>query len=492
MFMLFLGVACAKPIQYETEVRVYKSVNDTQIEVGGDNTPFVTLARGEEADEMLKTYKILTGDRVNIWLDDETGEVYDYYFDRNESGLLGDAMATTNISATVYIIDTCNFTMPVKTPEDLLPLLFNTSQTRQDDNIQDYYKVCSYGKISWHPNNVEIIGPIKVNCSGNVTSGILSYNYDGRNKCGSAEQFAWRVFGDLVAKEIAKKNNTQRGRKVSRILAARNRRILMYLPREVKCGWAGLGSVGCTGPSCQSFIKGDSGYDNSVVFHELGHNLGLSHTGRGLDEYGDQTDVMGDSGNKYVKKPLCFNVASMFRIGLDKAVVNFTSDDFDVTANHKQVTIPATSLSDTNYAYVNLGRLNGTFQKLLPNYFISYRVTQGQYDGGLPSKYNKKVFVHAFNGSATQRDYNRSQFIDFGVPFSSKTNIWTSPFVPLRRDGHGGGLRVTVLTQTDEAVTVDICKMYSEKEMCTMNLDLDCDNVYGRDDPDCTPGVAVI
>ena len=55
-------------------------------------------------------------------------------------------------------------------------------------------------------------------------------------------------------------------------------------PPQVKCGWAGLGSVGCSGKSCSVYIKGGYANDLLVHMHELGHTQGLSHAGRGLDE----------------------------------------------------------------------------------------------------------------------------------------------------------------------------------------------------------------
>lgn len=55
----------------------------------------------------------------------------------------------------------------------------------------------------------------------------------------------------------------------------------------VTCPWAGLAPVGCGAKTCTTYIKGSYATDFGVLFHELGHTAGLSHAGRGFDEYGD-------------------------------------------------------------------------------------------------------------------------------------------------------------------------------------------------------------
>lgn len=39
-------------------------------------------------------------------------------------------------------------------------------------------------------------------CSGTVQSGVLKYNYDSSNSCGAAEQFAWRMAGEDLARSV--------------------------------------------------------------------------------------------------------------------------------------------------------------------------------------------------------------------------------------------------------------------------------------------------
>ena len=76
-------------------------------------------------------------------------------------------------------------------------------------------------------------------------------------------------------------------------LSAFRHRIFL-LPRVPACAWPGLGQQGCFRSSrCSTFINvpGEA-LKFSTVMHELGHNLGLMHSGVGEDEYGDHSCIM--------------------------------------------------------------------------------------------------------------------------------------------------------------------------------------------------------
>lgn len=483
LLLLALIAQCTAKV-YTGNVRIMENDYTRYIEVGDHDIPFATIASGEDADVLISQLGLATGDVIEAEFDEE-GNYYNNTIVKKSH--TQDTLKSSNITAVFFIIETCNWKNPFSHPDNLTKYLFSGLKS-QEDNIQTYYDICGYNKLLWHPDNVAVIGPISVNCTGTIRNGALSYTYDASKKCSAAEQFAWRNSGEKLAEELAKTDP-----KLARILNTVKRRHVALLPKEVKCGWAGLGSVGCSGKSCSTYIKGTAATDMSVYFHELGHNMGLSHAGRGYDEYGDQTDVMGNSANKYIQKILCFNAGNMYRVGLNNAIYggNLTSEHFSVISNHKQFTIPATSYSDNNYVSVDLGRYNMSFYAPYPKYFISYRSKHyiyGGYDAALQGKYHKKVYIHAFNGTYNDRDYNRTLLVDYGSPFGSSNNdTWTGPFVPMNTAGIGGGLRVRVLSQNDRETVVDVCKMFSQKEVCSMVLDLDCDNRYGMDDPDCVP-----
>ena len=76
-----------------------------------------------------------------------------------------------------------------------------------------------------------------------------------------------------------------------------------YFPASIACSWAGLANVGCTSTACSSWY--DSSHVNwpTLLPHEIGHNLGLSHAGVDWDdngsydtnqEYADYSSFMGN------------------------------------------------------------------------------------------------------------------------------------------------------------------------------------------------------
>ena len=193
----------------------------------------------------------------------------------------------------------------------------------------------------------------------------------------------------------------------------------------MKCGWAGLGSVGCGGSTCIVYIKGAYAKSLTVNMHELGHTQGLSHAGRGYDEvsvclpgfsaiglgdicfllstmiiftvclqYGDTSDVMGTASSEGY---LCMNVGNQHRVGWNQPIAtlypNTTSNSGNAGAG--RWIIPAASLTDTNNVYL-VYNVNGV---KFGNYFVSFRTRGTKYDNIMPSgnmnKASRGTFVRA-------------------------------------------------------------------------------------------------
>ncbi|GIM12413.1 hypothetical protein Vretimale_15747 [Volvox reticuliferus] len=283
------------------------------------------------------------------------------------------------------------------------------------------------------------------------------------------------------------------------------RRVLVVLPAQAKCGFAGLADVACASATCRSFIKGTYAADVNVLFHELQHNIGLSHAHRGFEEYGDPSDPMGMS-MRNSQAVRCHNAPYNWRIGWATTVPsgNLTAGNFTIASNRIRLTIPGSGLTDANMVIANLGRATHepTSRSIpYPRYFLSYRVrnnTQGGYDRGLPDSYNQKVLIHTYDGTFNERDFNRSDIVDAGPRFLQRDpafpagNVWTGPFTPFNSTtGLGGGLRVKVVSVGPSSAVVELCRMYSQTEgkpgsaECDSNLDRDCDGLVAAVDPDC-------
>ncbi|KAG2427311.1 hypothetical protein HXX76_012506 [Chlamydomonas incerta] len=414
------------------------------------------------------------------------------------------------LRATIYLLDFCNWTNPYRSPEAFKKYV-SSGNGSIENNLMNYYRTCSYGKSSFDWGNVTVIGPVQLPCKGNVSSGFLKYTFDASTKCGAAEQLSWVRGSEAYGQQLAATNDA-----VKSILTwTQRRRIMLILPAQAKCGWAGLADVACTSPTCRSYIKGGYASNDNIMYHELQHNYGLSHAGKGMNEYGDPTDPLGDY-NAVGTHLQCHNAPNNYRIGWAKPVNeipgkggdgwwgNLTAGNFTAASNHLRFTIPASATSDENMVVVNLAAASAdpTAARIAyPKYFLSYRVrnaTAGAFDSGITSGYSNRLIIHAFNGSQSERDYNRSLLIDAGPKFSkpdpafANGTVWAAPFVPYNAaTGLGGGLRIRVLRTGPAAVEVDVCRMYDTREgapgseACYAGQDRDCDGLYGLDDPDC-------
>ncbi|GIL41982.1 hypothetical protein Vafri_48 [Volvox africanus] len=367
------------------------------------------------------------------------------------------------VKSIIYIIRTCGWNESTSVAQ-LQNLYFEGAHS-----ISGYHANCSYGKVAYDPLNNPIFGIVDVPCNGTVSNGILTYAFDASKNCGSAEQFAWRTYAENAAREAGYgpfMNNATR------------RRIIHILPKEVKCPWAGLGSVGCGGTTCTVYIKGAYALSLTVNMHELGHTQGLSHAGRGYDEYGDYSDVMGTAASEGY---LCMNVGNQYRVGWNKLLANLST----VTTNNPGNTgvdgrwvIPATNLTDTNALFLNYSSSTVRF----PNMFISFRTRGLLYDDVMPTNLMDQVFVHQFNGTATERDYNRTLLVATLVT----NGVYTSPFVDTYPNtSAGGGVKIRVVSITPGvSATVQLCHFTQLKETnCKDGIDNDCDGIIDN----CAP-----
>ncbi|KAG2495774.1 hypothetical protein HYH03_006019 [Edaphochlamys debaryana] len=400
------------------------------------DAPWRLIAEDEDAQSR---YKVLTGDFVNVTfratantstnstrrlgrrLMSDEPPLLDFELDSID--ILNPSAAkeiytneTIRVRSTIYIIETCGWKASATVAQ--LRKLFWKNESSGAPNIEDYHSMCSYGKVVANGSETYIMGPVEVPCWGNVSSGVIRYAYNGSRACGAAEQFAWRTAGENMARSLglgAWMNATTR------------RRIVTVLPREVTCGWAGLGSVGCGGRFCTTYIKGGYGLTLTIQMHELGHTQGLSHAGRGLDEYGDRGDVLGSTGG--ADGYLCVNPGNQLRIGWNSPIGYLravTVNDAPTNTGQRGIwRLPNMAFTDVNHVYINMSALGLPYA----NHFASFRARTPTYDAILSNDYNNRVHIHQFNGTTNDRDYNRtllmallgpgqwymSRFVDYGV-----------------------------------------------------------------------------
>lgn len=498
------------------------------------NITHMTIASGGDADDLRATYGIMTGDIAQIEIDIlaplannnhhhrilQSGDINIKSLRFTKRGEQKEIYTGTAIDlrTIVYIMDfsSCNpsWKAPV-TPEALTNVLFQNKVVL--NNLETYYRTCSYNKSTSLLENTFVVGPVKVPCQGfeappprpprpprppprypGYTFKSLSRRnetvddwWDFSKFCTASEQQAWERAAFNFAVEYARNNSIT---KLDNLLKWRNRlRNLYILPQGLKCGWSGYADVTCTSASCSAYVK-TSGIPNvHLMMHELMHNYGLEHAGRGTIEYGDQTDVMGDFNRVSSNSLLCHNAPNLYRIGWATTIPdgNLTTLNFTIGSNKLQsLYIPTMSQSDKNMILVNLGT---DLVQSIPysKYYISYRVrntTLGAFDSGLPSQLSKQIHIHSYNGTQSERVFG---FKPNFITSISQGKSWKSPvFVNPSSNmyGLGGALRIDVRSTTNDGVVIDLCRLTSLSEsgdMCYDGIDNDCNGLIDSEEPNC-------
>ena len=313
----------------------------------------------------------------------------------------------------VYIMDICD-TGRLVPSVDAFKRLWEKGPNSAPNNIQNMYETCSNGRVLWNQSDNVVLGPVKVPCNGSYTRGRLNFTWDFRKSCGSSEQSAWMSAAEEYGRDVATRDIN-----VARLMSiTTGRRVVLILPPSSKCGWAGLAAVGCSSKTCNAYIKSPT---LDVLFHELQHNNQLSHASRGVDEYGDSSDTMGQTDAR--NGGVCHNAANLWRIGWADPITTLTSTDL---ANRPTITytLPAIGTTTRNFVRLNAGwetvetGVEGIVyyntRSIQPTLYFSYRVknnTRGGFDNGLDRGFHQKVFVHAYNGTQSDRDYNQTKLI---------------------------------------------------------------------------------
>ncbi|KAG2497125.1 hypothetical protein HYH03_004716 [Edaphochlamys debaryana] len=127
----------------------------------------------------------------------------------------------------------------------------------------------------------------------------------------------------------------------------------------------------------------------NVFKHEVGHNLGLSHSGRGDNAYGDGSDPMG-----YCQRCL-YNAPHMLQLGWSTPYATLSGTQLPPGVPSDPITIAALTARRHTPVVINPDWLPNSAD---PTYLgsaivISYRMRVGQ-DIGLPDEFDGAVSVH--------------------------------------------------------------------------------------------------
>ncbi len=165
------------------------------------------------------------------------------------------------------------------------------------------------------------------------------------------------------------------------------------------CGWGGVAQLYC-GSNCWAIGADGDTIFHGVLIHELGHNFDMHHASTDPDnnntinsEYGDGSDNMG--GSRIWAK---FNAVHAYDKGwydpaayeIQTVIPSGSAQQFDLLAMDEDV--PAVE----GLRAIKVQRDSGS------DYFLSYRLAEGHYNG-VPSAYQGKLNIHY--GKNSKRSY---------------------------------------------------------------------------------------
>jgi len=236
---------------------------------------------GETVVKVNKT--ILSEDSINISHDYDFEIVHDK---RSEPASRRRLQTTIGVHKVLVVRVTANGVGPSFTADQIGDSVFGILVGGIDQyNLASQYDACSYGKLKMVPET----------SNQNVVNGVVEISI---SKVASQSSMA-QMQSAAVVKLSSKGINTA------------NYDHIMYClpqPQTNEVAWAQIN--GRTTLYNNQFCLG-----LSTQMHEIGHNLGLHHSGLGTDPYLDRSGYMGYSGSNSEKPVQCFNGPNSWQLG---------------------------------------------------------------------------------------------------------------------------------------------------------------------------------
>lgn len=207
---------------------------------------------------------------------------------------------------------------------------------------------CSHGQLVIEPFSGQTDGQFNQQINGGVVELGISVNPYGKTDKffeNEAMGAAWYVLGDLHQFDL----------------------VLVAMPPGLVPKFAAYAYVG----SPFSFYSSDAIKNGMIQMHEVGHNLGLQHSGEGSNEYGDASGYMGYSE---IEEPrMCYNAVNNYQLDwFSKKSISPTSIDGD--GGTFLISGVAGYDPDDTTTYVTLRLVQ---ESLTNDYYIGYNKADG-------------------------------------------------------------------------------------------------------------------